>query len=88
MLAVTPEASKHTSVQRRIDKARHTRLPNLIDQQPEQLLPFAGNPREGMPAGLPFRLNDYIELIDWSGRILATVNRESLQQDSYDKVTM
>ena len=23
-----------------------------------------------MPKGLPFRLNDYLELVDWSGRIL------------------
>jgi len=69
-LATTPEACEHTSVQRRIKKARQTQLPNAITQQPEQLLPFAGNPRNDMPAGLPFRLNDYLELVDWSGRIL------------------
>ena len=34
------------------------------------LLAFAGNPRNDMPAGLPFRLTDYLELVDWSGRIL------------------
>jgi len=69
-LATTPEACEHTSVQRRIKKARQTQLPNAITQQPEQLLPFAGNPRNDMPAGLPFWLNDYLELVDWSGRIL------------------
>ena len=69
-MANTPERSKHTSVQRRIATARHTPLPNRIDQQPQQLLPFAGNPRNDMPAGLPFRLTDYLELVDWSGRIL------------------
>jgi hypothetical protein len=69
-LATTPETSKHTSVRHRIEKARCTQLPNRIDQQPERLLPFVGNPRNDMPAGLPFRLNDYLELVDWSGRIL------------------
>jgi len=69
-MANTPERSKHTSVQRRITTARHSPLPNRIDQQPQQLLPFAGNPRNDMPAGLPFRLTDYLELVDWSGRIL------------------
>ena len=69
-LATTPETSKHTSVQRRIKKARAKQLPNRIDQQPAQLLPFAGNPRNDAPTGLPFRLTDYLELVDWSGRIL------------------
>ena len=69
-MATTPEASDHTSIQRRIATACHVQLPNHKDKQPEQLLPFAGNPRENMPAGLPFRLTDYIELVDWSGRNL------------------
>jgi hypothetical protein len=57
-------------MQRRIDSARRTQQPNRIDQQPQQLLPFAGKPRNDMPAGQPFRLTDYLELVDWSGRIL------------------
>ena len=57
-------------MQRRIDSARRTQQPNRIDQQPQQLLLFAGNPRNDMPAGLPFRLTDYLELVDWAGRIL------------------
>ena len=69
-MATTPEASDHTSIQRRITKACDVQLPNHKDKQPEQLLPFAGNPRKNMPAGLPFRLIDYIELVDWTGRIL------------------
>ena len=52
-LATTPETSAHTSVQRRINKAHCTRFPTRIDQQPEQLLPFVGDPRNDMPAGLP-----------------------------------
>ncbi len=38
--------------------------------QPTTLFPFVGNPREPMPTGLPFELNDYLSLVDWTGRIL------------------
>ena len=79
-LATTPEASDHTSVQRRIEKARHMQIYNAIDQQPEQLLPFAGNPRNDIPAGLPFRLTDYLELVDWSGRILQEYKKGAIPE--------
>jgi hypothetical protein len=36
----------------------------------EALFPFVGNPGKDMPQGLPFQLNDYLELVDWSGHIL------------------
>jgi hypothetical protein len=80
-LATTPEASDHTSVQRRIEKARHTQIYNAIDQQPEQLLPFAGNSRNDMPAGLPFRLTDYLELVEWSGRILREDKKGAIPEE-------
>ncbi|PCK07293.1 MAG: hypothetical protein COA42_15160 [Alteromonadaceae bacterium] len=31
--------------------------------QEKTLMPFVGNPREPMPHGLPFHLQDYIELV-------------------------
>jgi REP element-mobilizing transposase RayT len=65
-MAKTPEQSDHTSIQQRIN----TQQPGHRDQQPEALLPFVGYPRKDMPQGLPFQLNDYLELVDWSGRIL------------------
>ena len=71
----------YTSVQHRIEKARKTQLPSAIDQQPEQLLPFAGNPRNDMPAGLPFHLNDYLELVDWSGRILREDKKGAMPEE-------
>ena len=60
-LASTPESSAHTSIQKRINAAKSNR-------QPAQLLPFAGNSCNTMPDGLPFRLQDYIELVELSGR--------------------
>ncbi|MCX2836507.1 transposase, partial [Microbulbifer thermotolerans] len=52
-MADTPEASDHTSIQRRTSAARD-------GKQPPQLFPFAGNPRKPMPMGLPFQLQDYL----------------------------
>jgi REP element-mobilizing transposase RayT len=69
-MAKTPEQSDHTSIQQRIKKAINTQQPGRREQQPETLLPFVGYPRKDMPPGLPFQLNDYLTLVDWSGRIL------------------
>ncbi len=67
-VAETPETSDFTSVQRRIAHARQAAIPNHPQQQVKGLLPFIGNPRENQPTGLPFRLTDYLELVDWTGR--------------------
>ncbi len=69
-IAKTPEYSAHTSVKRRIEQAQTTQSPNHTGKQASGLWPFAGNPREGMPKGLPFKLTDYLELVDWSGRVI------------------
>ena len=37
--------------------------------QPQSLHPFVGNPREPMRQGLPFQLNDYLELVERTARI-------------------
>lgn len=68
-IANTPEDSDHTSIQRRILCLRNAISENAT-AQPAQLLRFVGNPREPMPDGLPFKLDDYLELVDWSGRIV------------------
>jgi REP element-mobilizing transposase RayT len=69
-MAQSPESSVHTSIKRRIECAAAVRLPNHPEQQHNGLLPFAGNPRHDKPKGLPFRLSDYLELVDCSGRII------------------
>ena len=65
-----PETSNYTSIKKRIHKAKSVLIPNHPNQQTKSLMPFAGNPRKDMPEGLPFRLTDYIELVDWTGRIM------------------
>lgn len=41
-------------------------------------MPFVGNPRQKRPKGLPFRLADYLELVDWTGRILRNDKRGAI----------
>ena len=67
-MAKTPEKSEFTSVKARIEKAKAVHTANHPKQQPKKLMPFAGNPRNDMPFGLPFKLTDYLELVDWTGR--------------------
>lgn len=62
-MAHRPETSRHTSIKRRIDSAKK-------NQPAKNLAQFVGNPREPMPQGLPFKLTDYIELVDWTGRLI------------------
>ncbi|MCU7847018.1 MAG: transposase [Candidatus Thiodiazotropha sp. (ex Lucinoma kastoroae)] len=75
-IAQTPESSGFTSIADRSALLMH-RSNNARQQpaQPSHLLPFVGNPRDEMPKGLPFRLSDYLELIDWSGRAILANKR-------------
>ena len=63
-MAKTPESSDHTSIKRRIEN-QETNNP-----QPLKLAEFVGNPREPMPQGLPFHLQDYVQLVDITGRAI------------------
>ncbi|WP_444908429.1 transposase [Microbulbifer sp. SSSA008] len=62
-IAKTPEESDYTSIQQRIRAA-------VSGKQPKNLLPFVGGECLNMPKGLPFQLDHYLELVDWSGRHL------------------
>ena len=63
-MADTPEKSEYTSIKNRLDKldqGQHTAFP---------LSDFIGEQQPNTAFGLPFRLLDYIELVDWVGRQL------------------
>ncbi len=79
-LAKTPETSDHTSVKHRSKKAKTAQTPNHPKQQAKALMPFVGNPRQPKPDGLPFRLTDYLELVDWTGRIIRKDKRGAIQK--------
>tara|TARA_R110000803_G_scaffold210647_1_gene283026 strand:- start:1935 stop:2909 length:975 start_codon:yes stop_codon:yes gene_type:complete len=62
-IAATPEKSAYTSIQRRIKAA-------IKGTQPYNLLHFVGNAHKDKTKGLIFNLNDYIELIEVTGRCI------------------
>ena len=80
-MAVTPETSVHTSIQQRTKKAKIATTPNHPNQQVKSLYAFAGNPRQDMPEGLPFCLTDYLELVDWTGRIIREDNKGHISKN-------
>lgn len=69
-VARSPETALHTSVQKRIQYAKKVISPNQPNQQPSSLMPFVGNSGQELTYGLPFQLKDYLELIDWTGRMV------------------
>jgi REP element-mobilizing transposase RayT len=89
-MAETPEDSEFTSIHRRLDalhEARQTdttRTAQTLTEsqaQPSGLMPFVGNPRRDMPKGLPYRLSDYLELADWTGRTIRNDKRGAIPGD-------
>ncbi len=68
----TPESSKHTSIKTRIEVAKANQT------QPKILFPFIGYEREEQPEGLPFKLEDYLELIDLTGRMIKEGKRGNI----------
>ena len=65
-IADTPEASTHTSIQHRAKAVAQKR------SQPDTLKPFAGNSnnRDADSKSLPFRLTDYLNLVDMTVRVI------------------
>jgi REP element-mobilizing transposase RayT len=79
-MAESPETSEYTSIRERIKPifnlkraiARETRSGDLQDYQAalKPLLPFEGGESSSFQAGIPYALPDYLELVDWTGRII------------------
>ncbi len=71
-MADTPEQSDHTCVQARIVSLKQHRPPNnTIDV-------FAGSNPEAQ--GLPFLLNDYLQLADWTGKLIREDKRGAIDE--------
>ncbi|MBE1275300.1 transposase [Enterovibrio baiacu] len=75
-IAEAPETSDYTSVKARIEAIESNQT------SPVGLFPFAGNPRESMPAGIPFLLMDYLALVDWTGRQVRDDKRGNIDNTS------
>lgn len=72
MMEKTPETSRYTSIKTRIEVAKANQT------QPKVLFPFIGYERENQPEGLPFKLTDYLELVDLTGRVIRSDKRGAL----------
>lgn len=73
-MAKTPEASKHTSVHKRIA------LLNKNQASPDCLEKFVGVKQDTI--GIPFKLQEYLELVDWTGRIIRPDKRGTISQST------
>lgn len=72
-MAEIPECSDHTAIKKRID------LLALGKQTPCSMESFVGTQEQTI--GIPFRLKDYLELVDWTGRIIRDDNRGAMESD-------
>jgi len=79
-IAPTPEQSNFTSIQLRIKAA-------IKGQQPTALLSFAGNEHEDQTTGIRFSLQDYLTLIDETGRILRDDKRGAINSKTASILT-
>jgi len=68
-MAKTPEKSDYTSIQERLHKA--------MSKKRCDLLPFA-NCTKNKEKAIPFELNEYFALVDWSGRAILQNKRGSI----------
>ncbi|MFC4259071.1 transposase [Marinobacter lacisalsi] len=90
-MAKTPETSDYTSIQERI--APRFNLAEAVQSQSEQfflkqfplplkpLLNFEGAARHEPQRGILFSLNDYLELVDYTGRIINSDKRGQIQEN-------
>ena len=69
-MAETPEGSEYTSIQQRINEVKASGPVETEDLTVviPRLMGFAG--RLDCDEGLPCDLKDYLELVDWSGRVI------------------
>ncbi len=70
-IATTPEQSSFTSIQLRIKAA-------IKGEQPQVLLPFTGNEQQEETKGISFSLEDYLTLIDETGRVIREDKRGAI----------
>ncbi|WP_281560124.1 transposase [Thalassomonas sp. RHCl1] len=79
-IADTPETSDFTSIQQRIKALAGAKKAQQL--QPSQILAFTGYKPHGTPSpGLPFKLFDYLNLLEWTGRCVRKDKRGYIPPD-------
>ncbi|WP_019613780.1 hypothetical protein [Psychromonas ossibalaenae] len=69
-MAETVEASEYTSVFERIHGAASREGKDEQDNVTKPLLAFVAAEYNEQPQGIPYALLDYLELVDWTGRVM------------------
>lgn len=87
-MAETPEASDHTSIKERLapqfDLAQailnqlNSRYLRQFPVSLKPLLSFEGDEKNGLQRGILFSLRDYLELVDYTGRIIHPTKRGAI----------
>ncbi|RBP53534.1 transposase [Arenicella xantha] len=72
-MAATPEVSEHTAVRKRIH------LLQTSQAEPRYLESFVGTKQDSI--GIPFKLKEYIELVDWTGRVIRQDKRGAISEE-------
>jgi hypothetical protein len=68
-IAETPEDSECCSITERIDQLAECQETDKGDTL-SHLLPFIGHSQQHSTKGIPLNRHDYIELVDWTGRVI------------------
>ena len=76
-MANTPEKSEYTSIRRRLAIFRG----KSIEHQPANLMPFHSRSNQEPVKCLHFNLQDYLELLDWTGRAIRSDSHEAIPAD-------
>jgi REP element-mobilizing transposase RayT len=79
-IAPTPEQSDFTSIQLRIQAA-------IKGEQPLVLLPFIGSENQHKPTGIRLSLQDYLILVDETGRLLRDDKRGAINSKTVNILT-
>lgn len=87
-MAKTPETSEHTSIRERLQPQfnlagaeKSQTLASDFRLPIKPLLAFDGAITATHQAGIPFTFNDYLQLVDWSGRAIRDDKRRSISSN-------
>jgi REP element-mobilizing transposase RayT len=90
-IAIRPETSEYTSIRERIEPEFN--LHNAVQDQAEcgdlfefntplkPLLPFEGGQRDEEQKGILFDFKEYLQLVDWTGRIIRSDKRGYIDEE-------